>query len=349
KPDGSRPCWAKPYHIYISKKGTRIGVVGVTVNFGRFYEQLGWKLSDPFSEVKLCVEDLKGKVDIVILLSHLGIHDDELIAGMYPEIDLILGGHTHHILHEGKKVKQTLLAGAGKYGFYTGHVTVEVDQSSKQILNKKAILYDMNDYVKAENEQKIADGYYKAGKELMGQRVASLPEDLTANPQEPSALSKMLTEALREWCKADCSFMNAGMLLNGLKCGEVTQFDLLKICPHPINPCTVRLSGAELKEVLLQTRDEKWTHMQIKGLGFRGTVMGVIEYDGIEFQQRSNVQQILINGRPIEGKKYYNLAIPDMFTFGRFFPEINRAQDKKYWLPEFLRNLLEWKISNVYN
>ena len=38
----------------------------------------------------------------------------------------------------------------------------------------------------------------------------------------------------------------------------VTKFDLLKICPHPINPCMVELTGAELKEVLAQIMDEKW-------------------------------------------------------------------------------------------
>ena len=348
KRDGSRPSWAQPYHIYISKKGTRVGVIGVTVNFARFYEQLGWKLQDPIVELKKCVEELKGHTDIIILLSHLGIHDDELIAGMFPEIDVVLGGHTHHILHEGKEVGFTLLAGAGKYGYYTGHVTLKIDELSKRILHKRAVLYDMNEADKAENEQEISEGYYSAGKQLMAKTIAFLPEELKADPLHHSSLSKMLTEALREWCDADCAFVNAGMLLGGLKSGEVTQFDLLEICPHPINPCTIRLSGAELKEVLLQTRDEKWPHMQIKGLGFRGTVMGVMEYDGIEFQMKSNVQQILLNGMPIDSKKHYVLAIPDMFTFGRFFPEIHRAENKKYWLPEFLRNLLEWKISSIY-
>ncbi|MGA9225551.1 MAG: 5'-nucleotidase, partial [Mesobacillus sp.] len=199
-----------------------------------------------------------------------------------------------------------------------------------------------------DNELQLSDGYYDEGKRLMATTVAMLPEELKADPLEYSALSKMLTQALREWCDADCAFMNAGMLLRGLKKGEVSQFDLLEICPHPINPCTIKLSGAELKEVLLQTLDEKWPHMQIKGLGFRGSVMGVMEYDGIEFQKVHNVQQILINGAPLDAKKYYVLAIPDMFTFGRFFPEIYRAKNKKYWLPEFLRNLLEWKLSSIY-
>ncbi|WLR55719.1 hypothetical protein LC048_01510 [Mesobacillus subterraneus] len=74
--------------------------------------------------------------------------------------------------------------------------------------------------------------------------------------------------------------------------------------------------------------------------------MGVMEYDGIEFRQKENVTQVLINGKLIVAKEHYTLAIPDMFTFGRFFPEIQRAEEKRYWLPEFLRNLLEWKLES---
>ncbi|WP_226643496.1 bifunctional metallophosphatase/5'-nucleotidase [Mesobacillus subterraneus] len=345
--DGNRPDWAKPYHVYISNTGTRIGVIGVTVNFGRFYEQLGWKLNDPIEELKNCIAQLKGQTDLIILLSHLGIHDDELIAGMFPEIDVILGGHTHHILHEGKEVGSSLLAGAGKFGYYTGHVTLKLDGNTKEIIHRKAVLYDMNEADQAQDEREMAEGYFFEGKELMAETVAVLPDDIKADPLQHSKLSKMLTQALREWCDADCAFMNAGMILKGLKQGNVTKFDLLEICPHPINPCTIRMSGAELKEVLLQTRDEKWPHLQIKGLGFRGTVMGVMEYDGIEFQQKGNYPQILINGKLIEAKEHYTLAIPDMFTFGRFFPEIQRAEEKRYWLPEFLRNLLEWKLASL--
>lgn len=345
--DGSRPVWAKPYHVYISKKGTRIGVIGVTVNFGRFYEQLGWKVTDPMEEIENCVDELKKQSDVIILLSHLGIHDDERIAEQFPEIDVILGGHTHHILHEGKEVGSSLLAGAGKFGYYTGHVTVKLDVDSKRILQKTALLYDMNEAGQAEDEKEMAAAYYMEGRELMGEPVANLPAKLTADPMQHTELARLLVQALREWCDADCAFMNAGMILKGLKQGDVTRFDLLEICPHPINPCTINMSGAELKEVLLQTRDESWPHLQIKGLGFRGTVMGVMEYDGIEFRQKGNVQQVFINGELIDAKKQYLLAIPDMFTFGRFFPEIQRAEEKRYWLPEFLRNLLEWKLTNM--
>lgn len=47
----------------------------------------------------------------IILLSHLGIDLDTLIAESYPEIQVILGAHTHHLFKEGKRVNPNTLNG----------------------------------------------------------------------------------------------------------------------------------------------------------------------------------------------------------------------------------------------
>ena len=101
------------------------------------------------------------------------------------------------------------------------------------------------------------------------------------------------------------------------------------------------LSGAELKELIKMTFNEEWPHLQLKGLGFRGTIMGEFVYSGIEFEEEK--QKIYINGSEILPKETYKLAIPDMFTFGHFFPDLARL-DKKYFMPEFLRDVLAWKL-----
>ncbi|WP_082252751.1 bifunctional UDP-sugar hydrolase/5'-nucleotidase [Bacillus sp. FJAT-27251] len=343
--DGTRPEWAQPYETYITKSGTRIGVIGLTANFSTFYDMLGWKVSDPMEELSSCVASLRKETDLIILLSHLGINEDEIIGEKYPEIDLILGGHTHHILHEGKTVGNALLGAAGKYGQFTGHVMIEIEQGTKEILSKKAQLYDMNEWDAAERERERIESYYQRGKDLLSSPILKLPEKLAASSFDESPLADLLCRTLREWCDADCAFLNAGLLLHSLEQGPLTEYDLLSVCPHPINPCTIQLTGSQLKEVLLQTRDEKWPHLQIKGLGFRGTVMGRFVYDRVEFSGQS----ILIGHKPLEPKKLYTLAIPDMFTFGRFFPEVYRSEHKTYFLPEFLRDLLKWKILQLYN
>ena len=85
--------------------------------------------------------------------------------------------------------------------------------------------------------------------------------------------------------------------------------------------------------------------MQIFGLGFRGKVMGKMIYSGIDIEKRTHSFQFFINGEPLDLNKIYTVAIPDMFTFGQFFPSIYRAKNKQFFLPEFMRHLLEWKLS----
>ena len=55
--------------------------------------------------------------------------------------------------------------------------------------------------------------------------------------------------------------------------------------------------------------------------------------------------QFFIKGELLDPNKMYKVAIPDMFAFGQFFPSIYRAKNKEFFLPEFLRHLLEWKLS----
>lgn len=340
--DGGRPAWAKPHSIKTTEKGTRIGLIGVTVFYEHLYGLLGWKITDPFIELRRQIDEIKDQTDVIVLLSHLGINEDEMIASQFPEIDVILGAHTHHVLHEGKLIDNSFVCAAGKYGQYVGHVILELESS--KIQKRKALLYDTNELPEITGEKETVAHLYKEGKQLLNEKVIELKEDILADSFQASPLSTMLCEALHEWCEADCAFLNAGLLLAGLKKGTITRFDLLKICPHPINPATVLLKGSELKEVLLHTMDEKWPHLQVMGLGFRGLVMGTFIYSGITFKREQQGIEIFIGDEKLNTAKQYKVAIPDMFTFGRFFPEIFRSKNKDYFLPEFMRDLLEWKL-----
>ncbi|MBO0958931.1 bifunctional metallophosphatase/5'-nucleotidase [Neobacillus sp. MM2021_6] len=338
KKDGHYPEWVKPYKIYQTKKGTRIGVIGITAPFPQLYELLGWKLTEPLSELKKWLTPLKEEADFIILLSHLGKNEDERIATEFPEIDVILGAHTHHFFEKGMQVGDTLLGAAGKYGYYVGEVLITLNDQ-KTVTNKEAILYDFIDLPMIKNEQEQILSFLNKGKELLNKPVATLREPLVHDPFRETNFSKLLSQTLREWCNADCAMINAGLLL-GTLAGEVTNYDLLEVCPHPINPCVVELTGLELQTVLFQTRDETLPHKQIKGLGFRGTVLGVFVYDGIHFEKNT----VFVNGSEIVYGKNYTLALPDMFTFGHFFKEVLPHKQKHYFLPEFLRDLIKWRL-----
>jgi 5'-nucleotidase len=64
-------------------------------------EQL--KFLGEIETVKKEVEELKSKgVNIIIALSHAGLDVDREVAAAVPDIDVIVGGHSHSFLYTGK-------------------------------------------------------------------------------------------------------------------------------------------------------------------------------------------------------------------------------------------------------
>ena len=324
---GKRPEWAKPYRIIETGKGTRIGLVGATADFTPFYKRLGWKLTDGKEAIIQAVEEIKDKTDLVVCLSHLGIKEDEYLVELCPDIDVLLGAHTHHVFQKGKEIGQTLLGAAGKFGSYIGHITIDVaDWTKTAYLIETANLHNI--------DESYNDRLLKQGKQQMSDKIFQNDKLLKAEWFGNSPLAELFGQALMERADADCALFNAGIFMENLPEGEVTRYDFHKMLPHPINPCLVELSGAELKEIYLQSLNEEWPHLELKGLGFRGVIFGKIVHVNLRMTDR----RLYIGGQQIIHDKIYRLATLDLFTFGYFFPNLKRSK-KTYFMPEFLRDV----------
>ncbi|MCA1031610.1 bifunctional metallophosphatase/5'-nucleotidase [Bacillus timonensis] len=349
--DNQPPAWLKPYDIHQLKDGTYIGVIGLTAPYTKLYELLGWNVLDPFERLSELLKEVKSQVSFLIVLSHLGINEDERLAREFPEIDLILGGHTHHILSEGLMIGKTLLCGAGKFGQYVGHVEIEIDSLSGNI-NKSASVHSVLEMEDDKETQLVLKSLESESNEKLKEAVTYLSEDLLTEWFKKSSFPNLLATALKEWCNSELSMVNSGVLLDSLYKGEVTKGDLHRICPHPINPCKVLLKGDVLKEIILQASTPKMEKLEIVGLGFRGKVMGKMVYDGVTLDKhvlsdgQKHIRNIWINGEIIKPDRIYEVATLDMFTFGHIFPEIAHANEKHYFMPELLRDLLAWKLQN---
>ena len=90
------PAWSQPCKIITTELGTKIGLVAFTAPFPLTYNPNGWDIRQVMDILPELISNLRSKVDVVVLMSHLGISADRLIAKELPEIDVILGSHTHH-------------------------------------------------------------------------------------------------------------------------------------------------------------------------------------------------------------------------------------------------------------
>ncbi|MBU9712990.1 bifunctional metallophosphatase/5'-nucleotidase [Bacillus tamaricis] len=351
--DGDRPHWVKPYQIFRTKQGIKVGVIGITAPFYTFYHILGWRIDDPVESIRSYIYKLRPDVDFLICLSHLGLTEDEKLAELFPELDLILGAHTHHVLPEGKKVNECWINQAGRSGKFAGNVKITFKSFDRDIsintIDVRSEEIDLkNRDLGTEKELHFLTG--KAETKLE-RSVTFLEYSMTVDWYKETPLIKLLAEGVREWCQGEIGMVNAGVLLGNLTSGNVTYQDIHRICPHPINPVTVIISGEKLLETIRQAQTKKMVEFALKGFGFRGKILGAMIFDGLTINESvespiSFVQDkdILIHGESLSKKRLYKLATLDMFTFGHLYPAISSNKEKKYYMPEFLRDILAWKL-----
>ncbi len=77
-------------------------------------------------------------VDLVIALSHVGVHVSEPIAAQVEGIDLIVDGHSHTLLREGRWVGETLIVQAQEYSKYMGKV--EINMSGERLVMEASLI-----------------------------------------------------------------------------------------------------------------------------------------------------------------------------------------------------------------
>ncbi|MFC0469661.1 bifunctional UDP-sugar hydrolase/5'-nucleotidase [Halalkalibacter kiskunsagensis] len=340
--DGTRPTWAKPSFVHTLKNGIKVGMIGLTAPFVAFYELLGWRVVSPIETLKEILPGLREEADIVILMSHLGLRKDEMIANEFEGIDVILGAHTHHVLPKGKYVNDTLIAQAGKNGAFLGKVEVEFDQNNNLLYRKEATLIDVTNQPTDETTDLLLVEMKEKTSALLDETVANLPKRLPVMWQEKSEAGQLLCDAVTQWCGEKIGMINAGVLLDSFEEGPITKGDIHRICPHPINPCVVPLTGEELEVTIKRALTRELTHLELKGFGFRGKILGKMLFTGIEVDDTGGSIRIL--GKSLEKEQVYPLATLDMYTFGYLFPAIAESKNKHYFMPEFLRDVLAWKL-----
>ncbi|SFG93067.1 bifunctional metallophosphatase/5'-nucleotidase [Sporolactobacillus nakayamae] len=342
---GLRPDWCSPYAIQ-EMHGVKVGLIGLTASFPHFYNQLGWEIKDPYTELKKIMQQLRGQVDVLVLMSHVGLPFDERVAREVAGIDVIIGAHTHHVLEQGELVSDTLIAQGGKYLRYAGHVVVEYDEQSGRIIHKGADLITLrepSDHVADAEVNHLTERGIAAMQDVVAVLDHNFPVDWFANCE----LTQLMADALRQWCDADIGLVNAGVILDDLNKGPLTRYTVHRTCPHPINPCRVEVTGKEIIEMIQIGLRKEFQTYELKGFGFRGKLLGRLVFSYLTYDTSAEeVVNVRIDGQPIDPIKRYSVGTIDMFTLGSFLPPIVKAQHR-FYLPETLRDLLAWRLSQL--
>lgn len=152
-----------PY-IIIKEKNVRIAMVGMTSLKCRTYpETVNLEFTDPAEEWKKVLNELEGKYDFLIFISHLGDLPDMALAQLYPEIDLIIEGDYHTFLKNPIEIKRndsrTLICQTGELGVALGRLDLVLDEKNNKIKNYSYKLIPVRNAKPDPNIEKILKDY----------------------------------------------------------------------------------------------------------------------------------------------------------------------------------------------
>ncbi|MBF0812756.1 bifunctional metallophosphatase/5'-nucleotidase [Staphylococcus xylosus] len=313
--------------------GVRILFIAATAPFTPFYRALDWIVTNPLEAIKDEIKANEGAYDLLVIMSHVGVFFDEKLCQEIPEIDLILGSHTHHYFENGEINNGVLMAAAGKYGHFLGEVTLEIENNN--IIKKQAILHPLDKLPEVETH------FDEEGKMLLNDSVIDRPISLPRKTDTITQTAHILAESIFEFTNADCTIINAGLIVNGIEAERLTEYDIHQMLPHPINAVRIRLSGRELKNIIIKSQKQEYLNEHAQGLGFRGNIFGGYILYNLGFIESES--RYFINGELINDDETYILGTIDMYTFGRYFPTL-KDQSIDYLMPEFLRDIFKEKL-----
>ena len=124
----------KPYTI-VRKAGKKIGFIGLLTDIMEVVDRdiaKNLQYQDPVAVVNELAAFLVDEkdCDMVVCLSHLGYEEDKDLASQTLNVDIIVGGHTHTLLHKHQMVANpdgddVVVVQNWKWGLNAGHLTID--------------------------------------------------------------------------------------------------------------------------------------------------------------------------------------------------------------------------------
>lgn len=198
-----------------------------------------------YQEAARRYKELRKKCDAFIGLTHLGYTSDSLLAMEMPELDAIIGGHSHTLVREPKLINGVLVSQTGSNLKYAGITTLEF--KGKKLVNKtfRVVKLDTVKPMDAEVKKMVED--FSNRPEFLV-KIGTTSKGLKHKENVASLMADAMCYA------ADCDFAfcnSGGVRSNSIPAGDITMENMYKIEPFGNYIVTHELTLAEMKELIL--------------------------------------------------------------------------------------------------
>ena len=346
----------KPYHI-VKKDGFDLLFTGIITDkildalkqdplVGSFVS-----LTEASREVGKITNAYKNDdIDLTIVLSHIGFESDiELAKLLKPEwgVDMIIGGHSHTILEEPKKVNNVLIAQAGVGTNQIGRFDIVVDDEANSIIDYKWKLIPINNKI-AKPDHRLTSfiaGFKKKVDDKYSIIICKLAEKLTHPKREiETALGNLVADAFAENSGSDLALVGSGSIRVKEIGPMMTLKDLMQCFPYDDSLTRFKITGLQLGNIFSHimrkdNRNGEGECYQISSgwqavYDDKNAQLKSLKYRGIEIA-KDQIFTITLQGYHFNNSKnYLNVSKEELEELGESKVVSTSAQEV---LEEFLR------------
>ncbi len=267
--DGSR---FADSHTIMEKNGVKIGIIGMCTPNITKWDSVNLKdytVTDPVEETKKIIKELRDKVDILMVVTHMGEENEydvpnsgvNDLAKACPEIDLIVAAHEHKLVEEAY-VNDVLIVENKNSAASLAKVNIilEKDGDKYKIVNRKAESIKIANYEPDKELSKKLEPYHQRAVkeaniiigELFGENLVPKNEieDIPQAQIQPTALINLINEVQTYYTGADVS---AAALFNidaNLNPGKIKKSDTALIYKYGNTLYKVEMTGKQLKKFM---------------------------------------------------------------------------------------------------
>ncbi|MCZ7933424.1 5'-nucleotidase C-terminal domain-containing protein [Agrobacterium leguminum] len=282
--------------IVLEVGGQKIGIVGAVANDTAELATPGPNITiaEDVAKISEQVQKLKQDgVDKIIALTHVGYPRDLEFIAKIPDVDVVVGGHTHTLLSNTDQKAEgpypTLVDNPGGYKV----PVVQAGQYSKYLGDLKVVFDDSGVVKESKGDPILIDSSFKPDEATL-KRIDELKAPIEALKSKVVGSSEGPIEGDRKVCRVkECSmgnlvadatlarvkdqgvtiaFANSGGLRSSIDAGDVSMGEVLTVLPFQNTVATFQLKGEDIRAALengvSQIDDGAGRFMQVSGLKY---------------------------------------------------------------------------------
>lgn len=265
--------------VIVERNGTRYGIVGITTPETKTKTRpegvVGVEFKDPLESAKKAMTEIQGKVDMFVVLTHLGIDPStkrewrgdylaESLAKLtqFKQPIMVIDGHSHTVLKDGQKFGNVALAQTGTALNYIGKIDVTTDANGKFDITPSLIsVQDVKDVqpdkaLEAELEKENQAYLKKTSEVIIPDNTIHFEGASEFVRTQETNLGNAITDAMAAYGKqnfkqpTDFAITNGGGIRASIEKGQVTLNNVITVLPFGNMIAQIQVKGSDIVKAM---------------------------------------------------------------------------------------------------